>query len=653
MSTMKQLFSKYALAVALVTLVAGWSLASAAEDQFTLDLGKRGKVVTGGGTGFDKGTWYHYPHTGQLVQWFYNGDPDPNSKKIVDVELTAQRLDLSAGKVGVIEASVNWTRATWPRDELAPPLPDPNNPGLAFQFIQETVFIPRTSVTKPVTVKATVEIPALCPQWISIDIRGENIRVEGRVGHECVPKIIQMPPMEDRDFGDAPEGAVAYPPRKIRGQFPTCVEVGPAAWIEHAGMGKIYFGRKVDRERDGNAGDCPVFTPDAYDGDEGMNDNDAGIITPRAYTIRGPVGYEDIYPLIFTGLQSMSNACYTAIWGVDIDIQVHNNTWDDAYVNLLMDWNHDGQWGRAAPCRRSLVPEHALVNFPVPAGYHGPLSELAPPNFRMGPLPGYVWARFTISERPVLLGWTGDGVFDDGETEDYLFHVKDRPPVCSWGWRDGYKMHWPQLPDKDETGVDVDLYGSSLADDFQCTQSGEIAGIHFWGSFKDDVTPVLGVDSLTFEVNIYADQPADSLIPWSRPGALLWTGQIARFSYDVTEVSRDVEEDWYEPVGDVYEPDNHMRVYQYDICLDPNDELFFQTYDEVYWLEVKEIRGSDNTYFFGWKTTKQDLRFNDAAVWHHSLLGWLPIAYPTGHAYDGERLDLAFVITRAPWGFAD
>jgi hypothetical protein len=210
-------------------------------------------------------------------------------------------------------------------------------------------------------------------------------------------------------------------------------------------------------------------------------------------------------------------------------------------------------------------------------------------------------------------------------------------------------MHWAQLPDKEETGIGVDLYGSSLADDFQCAESGEIGGIHFWGSFKDDVTPVLGVDSLTFEVNIYANVPADSVIPWSRPGALLWTGPIARFSYDVTEVSRNVEQGWYEPVGDVYEPDNHDRVYQYDICLDPNDELFVQTYDEVYWLEIKEILGSDTSYQFGWKTTKHDLRFNDAAVWHHSVMNWLPIVYPAGHAYDGERLDLAFVITDVPW----
>jgi len=645
MNTLKRLFGKHAVAVTVITLIAGWGLASAAEDQFMVDLGRHGKIIRGGGTGFNDGAWYYYPHTGQSVQWFYNGAVNLDNKKVVEVELTVRVLDPGLGKIGTFEASVNWTRATWPEDQNTPPLPDTKKPWLAPQYIQETVVVPRTSVLKPMTVKATVEIPEFCPEWVSIDIRGENITVEGLIRHECVPKISPKPPTEDRDFGDAPEGVVAYPAQKTRGEFPTCVEVGPAAWIEHAGKGQMYFGRKVDIEREGNAGACPLFTPDAYDRDEGMSDSDAGLIRPRAYTIKGSAGHEDVYPLIFTSLEFMSSACLTAIWEVNVDIEVHNKSQGDAYVNVLMDWNHDGRWGGASPCNRSLVPEHVLVNFPVPAGYQGPLSALTPPNFTVGPVPGYVWARFTISERPVLLGWTGAGVFADGETEDYMFQIMDRPPVCSWRWDEPHLMHWAQLPDTKSTGIDVDLLGSSLADDFSCEEKGPIGGIHFWGSFKDDVTPVLGVDSLTFEVNIYSNAPADMMVPWSRPDLLLWTGQISRFSYDVSEISNNVKEDWFEPTIDFYDPNNHKRTFQYDICLDPDETLFVPTLGETYWLEIKEIPGLDNSYAFGWKTTKHNLQYNDAAVWYHPILEWLPMTYPTGHEYDGDPLDLAFVVT--------
>jgi hypothetical protein len=43
--------------------------------------------------------------------------------------------------------------------------------------------------------------------------------------------------------------------------------------------------------------------------------------------------------------------------------------------------------------------------------------------------PGYVWARFTISEKPVPNNWKGEEDFEDGESEDYLLLIdEDIPP---------------------------------------------------------------------------------------------------------------------------------------------------------------------------------------------------------------------------------
>ena len=67
------------------------------------------------------------------------------------------------------------------------------------------------------------------------------------------------------DFGDAPEGALAYPSMGVMGFFPTCITVGPLTWIQHTNFG-AWFGPAVDFELDGNAGLCPTFGP--YDADE-------------------------------------------------------------------------------------------------------------------------------------------------------------------------------------------------------------------------------------------------------------------------------------------------------------------------------------------------------------------------------------------------
>jgi hypothetical protein len=100
-----------------------------------------------------------------------------------------------------------------------------------------------------------------------------------------------------------------------------------------------------------------------------------------------------------------------------------------AYVNVLMDWNQNGTWGDIVTCPvNQTVSEHVLINFVVPNGFNGLLSQLAPPPFQAGPYAGYVWVRFTITEMPVVAPWDGSGSFEDGETEDYLLRILEPEP---------------------------------------------------------------------------------------------------------------------------------------------------------------------------------------------------------------------------------
>jgi len=231
------------------------------------------------------------------------------------------------------------------------------------------------------------------------------------------------------EFGDAPEGALAYPATGVAGAFPTCMSVTTAGWIQHDNFG-AWFGPGFDFETDGNAGLCPGFAP--YNSDECFEDGDAGLILPEPYTIQAGV----VAPCGNATGTPLGSPCAWAQWGSDIDILIHNwmpnhEPYVQAYVNVLIDWNQDGQWQNdpGTTCYGIMTPEHVLVDFVIPPQYDGTLSALGPPSFQIGPNEGYVWARFSITERPVGSDWNGEGTFEDGETEDYLLRVYHPPPV--------------------------------------------------------------------------------------------------------------------------------------------------------------------------------------------------------------------------------
>ncbi|GEM_PF-1540269 len=237
------------------------------------------------------------------------------------------------------------------------------------------------------------------------------------------------------DFGDAPEGtdvpmAVAYPSTMVLGNFPTCTTVGPAGSVMHAdGTARFEYQPSPpypqsgwDKETDGNAGLCPGCFP-TYDDDECFLDGDAGLMFPEPFTIDPSI---QVITCPNSNGTALGQVCTTAKWGNDVDIYVVNNTALDAYVNVLMDWDQDGQWSGSSQCSQpGDAPEHVVVDCPVPSGANGPLSNWAraQDDFTIGPNSGYVWSRFTITYQQLDDGWNGEGSFSVGETEDYLLLV--------------------------------------------------------------------------------------------------------------------------------------------------------------------------------------------------------------------------------------
>jgi len=110
----------------------------------------------------------------------------------------------------------------------------------------------------------------------------------------------------------------------------------------------------------------PDIQTNNYNHDECFNDGDAGLLIPSAFTFTGTPSIFTIVPCISGSVIPLGKACKWAAWGTNIDINVRNQMQSQsmAYVNILMDWNQDGQWRDPPFAGGATVPEHILVNFP-------------------------------------------------------------------------------------------------------------------------------------------------------------------------------------------------------------------------------------------------------------------------------------------------
>lgn len=207
-----------------------------------------------------------------------------------------------------------------------------------------------------------------------------------------------------------------------------------------------------------------------------------------------------------------------------------------------------------------------------------------------------------------------------------------------WVPDDGHKMHWPQLPDPN--GWDVRVEGQTVADDWMCTQSGPVSGIHFWVSWHEDGgNPA---DILNVHLSIHSDIPdPDGSGPmYSMPGAPLWQQDFAPQQIQFTGPQIGVQ-GWYDPAGGFVMPNDHQNYWQINVANIP--EPFFQLMGTVYWLDVQIATSSSQP--IGWKTTTDVLRFNDDAVYWQATGGWGELRNPLEPT---QSLDMAFVIVPEP-----
>jgi hypothetical protein len=315
-----------------------------------------------------------------------------------------------------------------------------------------------------------------------------------------------------------------------------------------------------------------------------------------------PLAPDDEDGVVFTSL---------AVAGNPVTVKVTASV--AGFLDAWVDFNVDGDWDDAG--------EQIFASEPLAAGvnnltFNVPITTPA----------GITYSRFRFSTAG---GLSYTGLASDGEVEDYRVFVLE--PITD------IKMHHPQWPDLDKTGMDVGFSYTTmlmLGDDWLCTKTGPVTDIHFWGSFESDILPAEGAGNLSFGVEIYSDNQYTHT-----PEDMLWSRGFFPGQYTVHQVADNNPEDWFDPYTGEWYNDDHLQIYQYDFFIE--EDHFEQDSGTVYWLTIMDISGY---WGFGWKTTEYSLRYREDAVYSLGI-EWVPMEYPPGHEYGYQSLDLAFVIT--------
>lgn len=203
---------------------------------------------------------------------------------------------------------------------------------------------------------------------------------------------------------------------------------------------------------------------------------------------------------------------------------------------------------------------------------------------------------------------------------------------CAWSPGSPAKMHFPQLPN--DNGFILNATAPSfVADDWECSETGMVKDIHWWGSWRSGNEGQIG----SFTIYIWSDIPADPpQVPYSHPGTVLWSKTVGIDDLEITLFETGIWEGWYDPSRD---PDhihhnNHNYHYQYDLCLEEQD-WFHQDAGTIYWLAIKANVTDPENYKWGWKSTLD--HFNDNAVFDATdNQNWREIFEPTREPGRGE-----------------
>jgi hypothetical protein len=276
------------------------------------------------------------------------------------------------------------------------------------------------------------------------------------------------------DFGDAPEGVFAYP--GVLGRFPTCTFAGAAGTQElvpgcapiSSAPGVTGYVRHQHLTSGQNywLGYPPGMAPMGIDSEDDGKTNDTGapasacnasITVDCLETAFGmSFGQDECYGSSDAAIDSFITfeACDSAA----VRFKTFNCKTDSTsvYLNILVDWNQDGDWNDNFQCPMACAYEWAVKNAVIVLRPGSQVNES--PRFLAGPNVGYGWLRITLSDEPVpnKFPWAGSadrpgGTLTGGETEDYPVEIvaPSSPCLCYHDFGDapeGFSAYPSGLP---------------------------------------------------------------------------------------------------------------------------------------------------------------------------------------------------------------
>ena len=175
------------VALAVVLIPVGLFAVTVDVGEFDAQLGPNGGL-TGGGTGYvaptGEGPWFLYeddPNGPWWNQWYYDGLLVPGRKEV----RFAFEGAATPGAVGDLLVAVNWTTPAWSALGLdRPPLP---TDALQGPFIERAV-VASFEASGLFGIQGGYTIRPYNPEWVSIDVRGQNVSVQGWIEHTCIPE---------------------------------------------------------------------------------------------------------------------------------------------------------------------------------------------------------------------------------------------------------------------------------------------------------------------------------------------------------------------------------------------------------------------------------------------------------------------------------
>jgi hypothetical protein len=177
-------------AIVLLALVfsAGPAWADRSRDSFDAVIDDTGYVTDGPEDPFTE--WWHYPNTDWWNVWFYDHPFEPDWDKYIRVWVW---VEPSGPGPNWVELTVNWSTDAWvgqPNPPL-PPLTPAEEDLYIFRPPASPLFLSDYNILEYYV--SFYANPSYNPEWVSVDIRGQNVILRGWIEHICYdPAMTQI-----------------------------------------------------------------------------------------------------------------------------------------------------------------------------------------------------------------------------------------------------------------------------------------------------------------------------------------------------------------------------------------------------------------------------------------------------------------------------